>query len=360
MHARAFIPHVGWLAHEPGDEVISLLRQGYFEAMEQAFVWLYLRPGDCFIDCGAHIGLYSVLASRAMGGKARILSVEANADTARFLEMNLRENGATGASVYRNAVWRESSVIRFVKEEAGRSAFARVSFDASDVAVEVAATTIDRLVEESGAPEVALVKLDVEGAEPEAIEGAAASLGRGALSVLMVEFTEANLQRRGWSTPALGALLAGHRLELCQMSQETLQLAPVSTAEPIWFANLFAVRDLDAVNARLRGADAAHVEVARDILARGAACHRFKELEDLDTVRGQLAQQKLLADSNKTWALNVEALFAKEKELSAELRRWAEDAEARFVAARDRSAQLLARAEEAERRLEETVKTRRR
>ncbi len=336
---RAFVPHVGWLSHEPGDELVSLLRQGYFEAGEQAFAWLYLRPGDWVFDCGAHIGLYTVIASRATGGGAHVFAVEPNEETARLLELNLAQNGATDARVFQSAIWNAPGTVRFHREAPTRSAYARVSLDPAEVhaVAEVPAITVDRLVELSGAPEIALVKLDVEGVELEALEGAASSIARGACAVWMVEFTEANLRRRGLSTADLASAFARHRLALHEFSPESLALVPFTLEGPVWFKNLFATRDLDRVNARLRSAAPDHVEVAQDILGRARACSRFKELEELDVTRS-------LAVSHEQWAKNAEGLLAGERELAAALRH-------RIEAAERRAEDAERRAEDAERRL---------
>jgi FkbM family methyltransferase len=315
---RAFLPHVGWISHAPDDGLVTLLRQGYFEAEEQAFVWRYLRPGDWVLDCGAHVGLYSVLAARATGGDVHVVSVEPNERTAGLLELNLARSGARDARVVRSAIWKEPGSVRFFEEIAERSAWARVAVDGSEGTIEVPATTVDRLVELSGAPGIALVKLDVEGVEPEALEGAAASLAGRACAVWMIEFTEENLRRRGSSTERLAAVVAAHGLSLHELSPDGEQLVPFRPEGPIWFKNLFATPDVDAVNARLASAPAENVEIARDVLARGRACRRFKELEELDTLRA-------VAASHEQWARSAEALLAKERESSAALQRRIEE-----------------------------------
>jgi FkbM family methyltransferase len=309
------------LSHAPDDGLITLLHQGHFEAEEQAFAWRYLRPGDWILDCGAHVGLYSVLAARATGGDVHLVSVEPNEGTARLLELNLARSGARDARVVRSAIWKEPGSVRFVEEIAARSAYARVAVNpAAETTVEVSATTVDQLVELSGAPEIALVKLDVEGVEPEALEGAAASLARRACAVWMIEFTEANLQRRGWSTERLAEAVAAHGLSLHELSPDGRRLVPFKPEGPIWFRNLFATHDVEAVNARLASAPAQNVEIAADVLARARACRRFKEFEELDTLRA-------LAASHEQWARNAEALLAKERESSAGLRRQIEEIE---------------------------------
>jgi FkbM family methyltransferase len=345
----AYIPHVGWLRHELGEEVINLLRQGYFEASEQAFYWLYLRPGDTFIDCGAHIGLYSVIANRVTGGATRIIAIEPNVATAVHLEFNLKQNGVKDVLIIRSAVWMSAGQIRFIDEGEGKAAYARISFDEEGVAgASVPTITLDEIVTSAGAKEIALVKIDVEGAEPEALAGGQRAIEKGMLPVLMVEFTEHNLRRRGLATEKLVKQLEDLDYTLCEFSPESLELTRFSSEGPIWYKNLFACLDLDQVNARLWSARDSNRAIARDILDRATACSRFKELEELDRYRDlaseaerfrQWAEQteRLLENERESgqqlrqWATNSEQLLGAQKKVSIQLRSWAEDAEARLA-----------------------------
>ena len=315
----AYIAHVGWLRHECGEEVISLLRQGYFEAAEQAFFWLHGRPGDVFIDGGAHVGLYSIVAHRAAGGDARIVAVEASGATARYLAANLDANGVHGATIIRSALWKEPGEVRFEAEPQGKAAYAHVAFEGAG-GTAVPATTLDRIVEEAGIAQVTLAKVDVEGAEPEVLEGAGRSIARGALPLLMVEFTESNLARRGGSTQALRERLEGLGYTLAELDPATLQLAPFAAAGPIWYRNLFACTDIGAVNARLASAGRRERAIARDILDRAEACSRFKELEELDRLRAVEAE----SDRVRSWAEEADARATAATRLAEERTQWAE------------------------------------
>ena len=331
----AFIPFVGWLRHDPGDEVISLLRQGYFEAAEQAFLWLYLRPGDTVIDGGAHIGLYSVLAHRAMEGKGRVIAVEPNEHTAEHLQANLEENGVEQARIVRAALWKTVGSVGFVDDEKeGRTAYARVALD-GEARVKVRAVTLDKLVEESGSGEVAFVKIDVEGAEPEALAGLKDAAAKRVAPLLMVEMAEHNLLRRGFTTRKLAAQIESMGYALYEFSPETLRLKRVRVEGPIWFQNLFACIDPKRVNERLRSAPTDRITIARDILGRAAACSRFKELEELERLRhvGELAE------ANRQWAERTEGLLATERETTSMLRQSLEDAGSRLAAAEELAGQ---------------------
>jgi hypothetical protein len=148
----------------------------------------------------------------------------------------------------------------------------------------------------------------------------------------MIEFTEANLEARGWTTMRLGELVRSHGLLPCELDEDALQLRPMSTAEPIWFANALAVRDLDAVNARLRGAPPRNREIALDVLARARACRRFEELEQLERLRGLAA----ISEENAAWARRTEALLADARALAEGSERRAREAEALAEARRSR------------------------
>ena len=368
---EAFIPHIGWLSHERGDELIWLLRQGYFEAAEQAFYWLYLRPGDWFFDCGAHIGLYSITADRATSGKVHILSVEAANRTADCLVENLQKNDVHGARVIRRALWSSTGTVWFDGESVGKSAYAHVVFGDSSGSFEVETITLDELVDLTGEKGVInLVKIDIEGAEPEALEGGVRAFERKAFPVIMIEFTEQNLHRRGWTTERLASQLQEMGYELCEFSAEKLELIPFQANGPIWYKNLFACLDRSKVNLRLNTANNNNRVVARDILERAHACHRFKELEDLEHYR-RLANR---AEEFQIWASNTEALLAQERaasqqmlervekaehlllqerELSQQLRTWVENAEARFSSQKELSQQLRTWAENAEARVQQ-------
>jgi FkbM family methyltransferase len=347
----AYIPHIGWLHHDRGEEVINLLRQGYFEAAEQAFFWLYLRPGDTFIDCGAHIGLYSVLAAKATNGKIRVVAIEPNAHTATHLISNLKQNKVTDATTIQAAVWRTLGRIRFLTGEIGKAAYDHVAFDTAETNGQIVSTlTLNKLIADTGGKTVALVKIDVEGSETEALIGAEDAIAAGLLPVLMIEFTESNLQRRGLNTDHLYKQVAALGYTLCEFRSEQLQVVPFQPDGPIWYKNLFACADLDYVNKRLAAASKPHQKIAADIIGRAAACTRFKELENLDYFK-QLAEQapdlrhrvEQLSELNtdiRRWAEESDATVVKERALSQELREWAERIEGQLTTVREDAQKL--------------------
>ena len=59
---------------------------------EIAFVKEHLREGDVFVDVGANIGFYSLVASRTVGASGRVMAIEAEPNTFAILRENIELN----------------------------------------------------------------------------------------------------------------------------------------------------------------------------------------------------------------------------------------------------------------------------
>lgn len=350
------LPHVGWLAFEPGDEVATFLRQGWFEFAEQALLWLYGRPGDVVLDLGAHVGLFSATARQVVLPGGRIIAVEPAAATAHLLGRN------TGGEVtiIQAAIGETTGRLTLHQAGSGRSAYNTLSGpvsqeDVRDVEVEV--ITLDQLLEQQGIDRADFVKLDVEGAELAAWRGAKQALDQRRLAVVMIEFTEPNLQRAGTSSEALFKAILDSGYAPCRFDPDSGQLVPTQFTEPIWYDNLFAVADLAAANARLNDASADRRRIAADIVARGQVGQavreipvlreRITELENirdsahaaLEKVRHDLQEQIGLRDqSYAAHAKTAETLHQTQTWLKTTTQR-AEQAEERLRAAQTLLAQ---------------------
>lgn len=72
----------------PDNVSTSLYLNGCFEADDTKALIEVLEEGDSFIDIGAHIGYYSVLASNLVGNAGRVISFEPTPSTYSLLKKN--------------------------------------------------------------------------------------------------------------------------------------------------------------------------------------------------------------------------------------------------------------------------------
>ena len=276
--SEIYLPHVGWVRHPEGDEVAAYLNQGWYEYREQAFAWLYLRPEDVVVDCGAHFGLYSLIAARATENRGTVLAVEPNPESAALLAENLERSGATCARVIEAAVAREVGATVLYVGGPEKAAFAGLSAQIEHKKqVEVKTTTLDALLDDGGIRRVDFVKIDVEGAELDVLDGAKRALRSGALPLLMIEFNENNLRRAGRTTKELADALTLSKYRLCRFDDERRELVPHTIGGPVWYENLFAAKDPETANARLRAAEKPRRRVADEIIKRGRDASRLHD-----------------------------------------------------------------------------------
>jgi FkbM family methyltransferase len=149
---------------------------GSYEPEIEAALGQVMRPHTPFIDCGANIGYWSLLA--AVRHQARVIAIEPAARSFKRLTENVKLNGDI-VETRRAAVWSRSGVVLSLVTHAQRHAGASVVNRRERIGVaeygveEVDTVTLDQIYRECYAGEDSVaIKLDVEDAEIEALRGA--------------------------------------------------------------------------------------------------------------------------------------------------------------------------------------------
>lgn len=137
-----------------------------------------VQPGDVVLDCGANVGDFAGYALRA--GALRVVAIEPSREAVECLRRNFGSDPRV--TVYPRGVWHEATTLRFWTYENSALDSAvmdkRTESHASPKQVSIDVTTIDRIVDELQLPRVDFVKMDIEGAERQALKGAARTISR--------------------------------------------------------------------------------------------------------------------------------------------------------------------------------------
>ena len=145
-----------------------------FEPEVQAVLHELLKPGDVFIDCGANIGYFSVMAGDIVGRHGRVVSIEANPVTFELLNENLDINNLNRG--IHCALTSQPGEVDLLMPEMGDvlSSLKKNSlFDNGNVkSFRVDGLTLDQVLEELSLPKVNLVKIDIEGGEMDVLHSA--------------------------------------------------------------------------------------------------------------------------------------------------------------------------------------------
>ncbi|MFJ6075805.1 FkbM family methyltransferase [Streptomyces sp. NPDC093065] len=138
-----------------------------------------LRPGDCFVDVGANIGVFSVLAARLVGERGRVVAIEASPDLHRRLEGNARLNGLGNLRALNAAVSDRARTLTFtLASSRNTGANSIVPYDGPvESGFEAAARPLPELLDPVEIATARVIKIDVEGAEGSVVRGLAPVLG---------------------------------------------------------------------------------------------------------------------------------------------------------------------------------------
>jgi FkbM family methyltransferase len=153
---------------------------------EMEFIRRYLRPGDRVIDAGANVGVYSLLFASLIGRGGFVLAFEPDPQSADRLRENLAINSITNIRVRQAALSIKPGMEPFTQgADTGNTLYSLKTYDRPPQMVEV--TTFDREIHSDS---YALCKMDIEGAELDALKGAATSLRRLSPPVWVMELSE--------------------------------------------------------------------------------------------------------------------------------------------------------------------------
>jgi len=141
------------------------------EPVQQA-VAQRLRRGMIFYDLGANIGLFTLLAARAVGPEGRVFSFEPDPNVAVRLRRNVARNGFSNVTITEMGVWSSSGEINFLPADAASPDRGTGRFVAGNrgESVSLQCVALDDFVANHPAPDA--IKCDVEGAELEVLRGA--------------------------------------------------------------------------------------------------------------------------------------------------------------------------------------------
>lgn len=182
---------------------------GAYERHETRLVSRLLRPGMCFVDVGANVGYFTLLAARRVGPTGRVVAVEPSRYAADRLTATVSANGIRTVRLAQIGLGREpGTAVLYDPLPDNHSPSMHGSPGAAGEAVPV--RRLDDCLTDWGVDRVDLLKIDVEGSEPAVLDGASAALAAGRIRAVLCEFNEVWLKQAGTTAVELHAKLLGH------------------------------------------------------------------------------------------------------------------------------------------------------
>lgn len=153
----------------------------------------YIKPGMTVVDIGAHVGYFTLLASKLVGDKGRVISFEPTPATLDLLSQNLLDNHITNVELYKNAAADKSSGAYLYPDRV--SPASNSMYGDGDKGIYISAVALDDVI----SAKVDFIKMDIEGGEYWALKGMLDVVERSDNLTMITEVYPEGLKRSGSS-----------------------------------------------------------------------------------------------------------------------------------------------------------------
>ena len=210
------------------DRIHRVMWAGCYEPHVMRALRAILRPGDVFVDIGAHIGYHSYLAAGLVGPLGAVYAFEPDPVVFARLRRNLESFPAAHAlnvalfELDTEAAFERSAM----RNESGWGTLTTVRDTQRGQRITVPCRSLDSWSSSQNLSRLRLIKLDAEGSEPRVILGARRVL-RKFRPVLVLEMNGVLLRQAGSSAVALQELLRLERYTIYRIERAALWEIPV-------------------------------------------------------------------------------------------------------------------------------------
>jgi len=156
---------------------------GQYELPMQKAIVRELAAGDTFFDIGANAGFFSLVAAKIVGYNGKVLAFEPLPDNAEYISEQFTLNDLEYCHVIRDAISAYVGTALFSYDKPGTSTAHVGNSKGGEKSIQVKLNTLDNVTRTWGIPK--LVKMDIEGAEVAALEGASNLLQKGCVTFLI-------------------------------------------------------------------------------------------------------------------------------------------------------------------------------
>ena len=175
LRGARWMPHAGVLSYW----------LGIYERRVQEQLKNIIKKGDVVFDIGAHVGFYTLFASRFVGPHGRVFSFEPNPQNIYYLNRHIEINKCKNVAVIEAAVSEHTGIEQFHKAENDAMGSLHPLDPKPVASIKVSAVSLDRELEQGKIYPPQVMKIDVEGEEYRVLGGACGILKNYAPKIIL-------------------------------------------------------------------------------------------------------------------------------------------------------------------------------
>lgn len=149
---------------------MGLAIRGNYENLETDLVRKIIKPGDVVVDVGANIGYFTLIFAQLVGIEGKVLAFEPDEKLFQILTANIQNNGYQNVALFNQGLSDQNSEAFLYLDEFNNLDNRIYASSSTAAKVEIKLVRLDDLIADY-APEVDLIKIDIQGAETFAFIG---------------------------------------------------------------------------------------------------------------------------------------------------------------------------------------------
>ncbi|MCF1422161.1 FkbM family methyltransferase [Mangrovimonas futianensis] len=135
-----------------------------YERKEFNFLKEILQTGDCFIDIGANIGAYSLIASNLIGNEGKVVAIEAEPYNFKKLKKNISLNEINNIDAINLGVSDKSETLSLSINTTGNRSGCSFAYEGENT-VKIKCKSLIDILDQSKITKISCMKIDIEGFE---------------------------------------------------------------------------------------------------------------------------------------------------------------------------------------------------
>ena len=184
---------------------------GLFHSKQIHFLKTFLKRGMAFVDVGANKGDFSLMASRLLGDGGTVLAFEPEPQNYEWLRKSVELNGYDNVHMFRIALAEKNGTATLhLGDKSGYHTLVGGVLHQEEGSIPVEIRTLDSILDELGMASFDMMKIDVEGAELQVLEGASEALREASSKAILLDIHP----QKGADPLALGSLLGRYGFTL--------------------------------------------------------------------------------------------------------------------------------------------------
>jgi FkbM family methyltransferase len=171
------------------DDIQKYIYFNVYERREMNMILPLISEGSVCMDVGANVGFYALNFAKRIGSNGKVYAFEASPTVATRLKENCSLNSfGNRVKIQDWAVSSKEGEVSFSISAQSNSGWGHIGNDARFEKISVKTNTLDNFFKEERVEKVDFMKVDIEGAEDDLMEGAKAVLSEKRIRYIFMEF----------------------------------------------------------------------------------------------------------------------------------------------------------------------------